>query len=138
MDPHPDPEVERRASKYRNPGGTSGGLGEFLLGLGLLIAGAYLFLSHVIVMGNIGGFLFGFGGFGLTLIPIFLGIGLLFFDGKSVWGWLLTGGGAIAIFVGVLAQMNIFFKPTSLFDTLLMIVLMAAGIGLIARSLRSH
>jgi uncharacterized protein len=33
--------------------------------------------------------------------------------------------------------MSIYFRPTSLFNTLVMLVLLVGGLGLIARSLRS-
>jgi hypothetical protein len=33
-------------------------------------------------------------------------------------------------------NLRIYFEPTSLFDTLVMLVLLAGGIGLVARSLR--
>jgi hypothetical protein len=127
----------RPPRNLRDVGGTTGGLAEFLIGLALLIAGGYLFLDNVIVTGSFWSF-FGFSAFGLTLIPIFIGIAFLFFNGKSLVGWLLTFGGAIVIFVGVLAQMHIFFRPTSLFNTLLMLTLIAGGVGLIAKALRPH
>jgi hypothetical protein len=138
MDQKPEPMADEiTPRRYRDVGGTTGGLGEFLLGLALLIAGGYLFLDNVIVTGSFWS-LFGMSAFGLTLIPIFIGIAILFFNGKSPVGWLLTAGGAIVIFVGVLAQMHIFFRPTSLFNTLLMLTLIAGGVGLIAKALRPH
>jgi hypothetical protein len=51
--------------------------------------------------------------------------GLLFFDGKSKLGWGLMLGGALIIFLGVLMNLRIYFAPTSLFNTLLMLVLLA-------------
>jgi len=45
-------------------------------------------------------------------------------------------GGALIIFVGILASLNIHFQQTSLFNTVLMLVLFVAGLGLIARSLK--
>lgn len=53
-------------------------------------------------------------------------------------GWLLTIAGALFIFAGVLANMHIYFRPTSLFNTLMMLILLVGGIGLIARSIRPH
>jgi hypothetical protein len=35
-------------------------------------------------------------------------------------------------------NLHIYFRPTSLFNTLMMLVLLFGGIGLIARALRSH
>ena len=65
-----------------------------------------------------------------------MGAGVLFYDGKSRLGWLLTAGGVLIVFLGILLNLRIYFEPTSLFDTLVMLVLLAGGIGLVARSLR--
>jgi len=66
-----------------------------------------------------------------------VGIGLLFFDGRSVAGWALTAIGSIIILAGIVANLRIYFRATSLFDTLVMLGLLAGGLGLIARSLRA-
>jgi hypothetical protein len=44
----------------------------------------------------------------------------------------------LIIFAGILVNMDIYFQRTSLFNTLIMLVLIAGGLGLIARSLRPH
>jgi len=121
----------------RGAGGTSGGIGTFLVGLGMAIAGGWLLTNQVTVTSGYW-HLWGYNGFGLSLIPLILGIGFLFFNGRSIIGWLLTFAGAIIIFVGILTNLDIYFRPTSLFNTLLMLVLFAGGIGLVARSLRAH
>ncbi len=123
-------------SEARGAGGTSGGIGLFLFGLGMAIAGAYLLAQQVTVTSNYW-HLWGYNAFGFSLIPLILGIGLLFFNGRSILGWLLTFGGAIIIFVGILTNLDVYFRPTSLFNTILMLILLAGGIGLVARSLRA-
>ena len=125
------------ASTARGPGGTPGGLGQFLLGLALVIAAGYLVLNQVTVTSGFWTF-YGYPAFGLSLIPLLIGIGVLFFNGRSPWGWLLTLGGGLIILVGVITHLQIFFQPTSLFNTLLMLGALAAGVGLVARSLRAH
>jgi hypothetical protein len=120
----------------RGAGGTPGGLGSFFTGLAMVIAGGYLLLARVTVTGSY----WDFGGrnaFGLSLIPLLAGIGLLFFSARSWLGWLLTGAGALIIVVGIIANLRIFLAPTSLFDTLMILGLIAGGIGLVARSLRA-
>jgi hypothetical protein len=79
-----------------------------------------------------------FGGhtFGLSLLPLVVGAGILFYDGRSPLGWILTAAGALIVFLGILLNLRIYFEPTSLFDTLVMLVLLAGGLGLLARSLR--
>jgi hypothetical protein len=119
----------------KGAGGTEGGLGQFFVGLAMVIAGGYLFLQRVSVSSGF----WDFGGrstFGLTLLPLLVGIGLLFFNGKSVIGRLLTGGGLLIIVVGIIANLRVYFGPASLYDTLIMLGLIAGGIGLVARALR--
>jgi hypothetical protein len=118
-------------------GGTSGGLGKFLLGFGMTCVGGYLLSNQVMVASGYWNF-YGGNTFGITLLPMLIGIGLLFFSGRSIVGWLLTAGGALFIFAGVIANLHIYFQPTSLFNTLVMLILMAGGLGLIARSLLPH
>ena len=75
--------------------------------------------------------------FGLSLVPFIAGIGFLFFNGRSVAGWLLTVAGLAIILAGVLMSLHIYFQPTSLFNTLMMLLLLFGGLGLIARSLKA-
>lgn len=119
----------------RGAGGTPGGLGGFLAGLAMVVAGGYLLLTKVTVTSGLWQF-WGYNAFGLSLVPLLIGIGLLFYDGRSLPGWLLTAAGALIIVVGIVANLQVYFRPTSLFDTLLILILLAGGLGLIARSLR--
>jgi hypothetical protein len=121
----------------RGAGGTPGGLGSFLAGFAMVVAGGYLLLTRVTVTSGLWQF-GGYNAFGLSLVPLLIGIGLLFFDGRSLVGWLLTGAGALIILAGIIANLQIYFRPTSLFDTLVILILLAGGLGLVARSLRPH
>jgi len=125
---------ERRLSDI---GGTPGGLGHFLMGFAMACLGGYLLSNQVMVAGSYWMF-HGSNAFGITLIPMLFGIGLLFWNGRSVLGWLLTVGGALFIVAGVLANLHIYFQPTSLFNTIVMFVLLVGGIGMIARALSPH
>jgi AspT/YidE/YbjL antiporter-like protein len=73
----------------------------------------------------------------VTLIPLLLGMWMVFFDGKSKLGWVLTTLGALVILLGIITNLNIYFRPTSLYNTLIILGLLAGGIGLIARSVRT-
>lgn len=108
----------------------------FFGGLALVVAGAYLLLMRVSVVSG-GWQFYGYSAFGMSLFPLLIGIGVLFYDGRSVIGWFLTAGGALIILVGIVANLHIYFQPTSLFDTLMMLGALAGGIGLVARSLRA-
>ena len=121
----------------KGAGGTEGGVAQFFVGLALAVAGAYLLTQRVTVTSGFWSF---FGGhtFGLSLLPLVVGAGVLFYDGGNRLGWVLTVIGVLIVFLGILLNLRIYFEPTSLFDTLLMLVLLAGGIGLIARSLRAQ
>jgi hypothetical protein len=51
---------------------------------------------------------------------------------------LLTAAGALFILAGVIANLHIYFRPASLFETIVMLTLLVGGLGLIARSMRAH
>jgi hypothetical protein len=123
--------------KMKGAGGTPGGVGEFLAGLAMAVAGGYLLTNQVTVTSGYWR-LWGYNAFGLSLLPLIIGIGILFFNGRSIAGWLLTMAGAVIIFIGILTNLEIYFRATSLFNTVLMLVLLAGGVGLVARSLRAH
>ena len=124
-------------SKFRGAGGTPGGIIEFFIGLGMAIAGAYLLTNQVTVNSGFWSFR-GYNTFGLSLLPLVFGIGILFFNGRSIIGWLLLFAGVIIIFACIIANLQIYFQPTSLFNTITMFVLLAGGIGLIARAVVAH
>jgi hypothetical protein len=86
-------------SRIRGAGGTPGGIGEFCLGLAMAIAGAYLITNRVMVGSGFWS-MWGYNMFGLSLVPLIIGIGILFFNGKSIIGWLLLGIGIVIIFTG--------------------------------------
>lgn len=127
----------RDDSDLRGAGGTPGGLGEFLVGLGMAAVGAYLLTNNVTVSSGYW-YLWGYNAFGLTLFPLMIGIGILFFNGRSGLGWAMVVLGTLIIFAGILANLDVYFRPTSLFNTVMMIGLLAGGIGLVARSIKSH
>ena len=123
------------SNKFEGSGGTSGGIGHFFLGLVLLVVGLYLFLSRVVVVSNLST-LFGFSSFGAVLLPLILGIALLFFNAKSIAGWVLTLGSFAVMVAGIIMNLTAFFLPTNLPITLLMLGLIGAGGGLMLRSFK--
>ncbi len=97
--------------------------------------GAYLLTQQVTVSTGswtIGGH----SAFGLSLVPFLIGIALIFFDGRSRAGLSLLAIGILIIAAGILMNLTIYFQPTSLFNTLMMLGLTAAGIGLALRAAR--
>ncbi len=122
--------------KWKNVGGTPGGLKHFVVGMIMVVVGGYLLLNQVIVHSGFWS-LFSFSNFGIALLPFLFGIGFLFFNGKSIIGWFLTIGGFLVILAGIITSLNIYFRPTSLFNTLIMLVMLVGGSALVFRSLQS-
>src|SRR5215471_10584247 len=131
-------------SRWAGAGGTPGGIGMFLLGFAMACAGGWLLTNQVTVSSQFfsSGIMvpvinYHMNSFGLSLVPFIIGIGFLFYNGKSLIGWLLTIAGLVIILVGILMSLHIYFQPTTLFNTLVMIVLLFGGLGLVLRSLKA-
>lgn len=124
-------------------GGTSGGTGQFFLGLILMCGGFYLLLNSVVVSASfgLGTRLFGAGGYGITggivLIPLAIGIAMIFHDAKSALGWLLSVGAFACLVFGVIASVNMSLRTMSAFELIGILALAFGGLGLFLRSLRS-
>jgi hypothetical protein len=129
--------MQSAAEKWQGAGGTPGGIGQFVVGAIMAIVGGYLLLNQVVVHSGFWSF-FGGRSFGITLIPFLFGIGFLFYNARSIPGWVLTVGGFLIIVTGIIANMQIFFMPTSLFSTLVMLILLIGGVVLIFRSLQAY
>jgi hypothetical protein len=123
------------ADRLNNVGGTPGGLGSFLMGFVMTCIGGYLVMNQVAVVGSYWSF-YGTSTFGITLLPLLFGIAMLFWNGRSVLGWILTAGGALFILAGIIANLHIYFQATSLFNTLVMLLMLAGGLSLIAKAVR--
>jgi hypothetical protein len=108
-----------------------------VIGFVMVCLGGYFLANQVSVVGSYWSF-YGASTFGITLVPMLLGAGILFWNGRNILGWFLTIAGALFILAGVIANMHIYFQSTSLFNTLVMLILLVGGIGLIARSLTPH
>jgi uncharacterized protein len=114
----------------------SGTLGQFVLGAMMAGIGGYMITTNVTVSTGFW-YIGGYNAFGTLLVTLVLGIGILFFNGKSVLGWLFSVGSALAMLIGIILNMQVYFQPTSLFTTVLMLTLLVGGLGMMARVLRS-
>ncbi len=124
-------------SNHRDLRPARGSFTQFLVGACAAGAAAYMLTSRISVSSGWGRF-WGYNSFGLALLPLLLGIGLLFFGGRAALAWTLIAVGSAIVAGGVLMNLAIYFRPTSLFDTLIMFGMLAAGIGLMARSLQAR
>ncbi len=130
----------------KGAGGTEGGLRDFFIGLTMMGVGFYMLLSKIVVSSS-----FGMGhrlyhmkgagmNFGLTtgmiFIPMIIGIGMIFYNAKSIWGWALSGISLAAMIFGVISSTTIRLQTMSSFDLIVILVLSFGGIGVFLRSLK--
>ncbi|GAB4395675.1 MAG: hypothetical protein OHK0053_05520 [Microscillaceae bacterium] len=122
-------------------GGNEGGMGRFFIGLIMFVTGTYLLLSAIHVNFNLGSRLY-YGGYGinsgLLLVPFMLGVGILFFNYRNIFGWLLTFGSLALLIVGVIVNTDFVLRRMDAFELILILVLMVGGLGLFLSSFRSY
>ncbi len=127
----------------RGAGGTSGGVGLFIIGLIMLCGGLYLLLNAMIVTSHFGfGMrLYSVGRYGVTsgmiLIPFMFGIGIIFYNSKNLIGWLLAIGSITALIFGVISSLHFTFRSMTAFDLITILVLTVGGLGIFLRSLKN-
>lgn len=119
----------------KNKGGNV--LLQFFIGFILFCVGVFMvFQCTTITMAwyswSIGGF-----GFpqGAVIIPLLIGIGLLFYNSKSIISWLVFILGIVFVLVTIIMSVRIHFNTTSLFNYILMFGSILAGTGLLLKSL---
>jgi len=131
----------------RGAGGTSGGLGHFFIGLVMMCGGFYLLLNAITVSSSfgMGSRLYGFSAMGgnmnitsgMIMLPFIFGIGLIFYNSKNIFGWILTLGSLTGLIFGVISSIRFSFKTMTSFDLIVILVLAFGGLGLFLRSLKT-
>ncbi|SCH22844.1 Uncharacterised protein [uncultured Clostridium sp.] len=116
--------------KRRNP------LAQFMIGMVMLAAGLYWFLSNVTVMTHFGFQLWNFRvGAGLIVVPFIAGIIWLFVNVDSFGAKLLMVLGIVVILASIIANIQFIFRATSLYVYLIMLILIFGGAALVGQVL---
>lgn len=111
---------------------------QFLAGLVMLIAGLFIFSQKVVVHSS---FMSGFsmGGIrmtsGLIIVPLIIGIVWMFATGASFASKVMTGVGVFLILVAIIASTSMHLTSMTLYDWVLILVLIFGGAGLLAKIL---
>ena len=129
----------------RGAGGTSGGAGQFLLGLVMMCGGFYMLFTAITVRSSFGMGMSlyrfsGGGGFsitsGMVMIPFILGVGIVFYNAKNPIGWVLSLGSLTALIFGVISSLHFHMRTMTAFELITILVLAIGGVGLFLRSLK--
>ena len=133
-----------------NRSNPTGNFLQFIIGGCLFGAGGFLLSNQVMVSSGIGlyrqggwsGGIQAFNlmtpGMGLLMIPLGLGVCLLFAETRTRLANLMIWASLAALLVGVLNSVHISFRPTTLWQLGTYIVMIAAGGGLMFRGLQDE
>lgn len=108
----------------------------FLAGIVMLAVGLFIFSQKVMVYSSMfSGFMLG--GFhlsgGLVILPFIMGIVWMFASGGSMGSKVLTALSVVFIIVSVILSTNIRLTAMTLYDWILILVLIFGGAGLLLR-----
>ena len=116
--------------RRRNP------LGQFVIGMVMLAAGLYWFMSNVTVSTYFGFHIWGYRlGAGLVVVPFIAGIIWLFLNVDSMGAKILTAVGVVIILAAVISNIRFIFRSTSLYVYLVMLILIFGGAALVGQVL---
>ena len=112
----------------------------FFIGVVLLGAGLYwLFNSVVVESFGLGAFHIGSTSFnipsGLVIVPLIIGVFWWVISPNSFFAKVITVFGVVIIVASIIASVQFRFKQKSLYEYIIMILMIVAGSGLLARVL---
>lgn len=112
---------------------------QFLAGLAMLVVGLFIFSQKVMVSSGFWGYGFRIGGFhmsnGLIMVPLIIGIVWMFATEGSFPSKVLTVIGVLLIIAAIIMTTTISLVHMTLYEWVLILVLIFGGAGLLARIL---
>lgn len=110
---------------------------QFFLGLLLFCVGVFLVFQNTTV--SMAWYTWSIGGMGLSqgivVIPLLIGIGLMFYNSKSIVSWIVFILGIVFVLITIIMSVRIRFNPISLLSYVFMFGAILAGAGLLLKSL---
>lgn len=112
---------------------------QFLAGLAMLVAGLFILSQKVMVYSGFFGYGWRIGGFhmgnGLVMVPFIIGIVWMFATGGSFLSRVFTAAGVFLIVAAIIMTTNISLVHMTLYEWIVILVLIFGGAGLLARVL---
>lgn len=114
-------------------------LGLFLGGLAMMVAGLFFFSQKVLVYSSFFSTGFAIRGFhmrsGMVIVPFIIGIVWLFVSPKNFAAKLFTGAAVLILIASVIMSTDFHLLTMTLFDWILLLVLIFGGLGMVLRVL---
>ena len=114
---------------------------KFFVGLLMLGGGLFMIFQNIEVSSSwgYGGYFFRIGGFGLPngliMLPIIIGIAMLFLMDRKIFGWVVLSIGIVVVLLSVMMTTHLRWRTTNAYVFIVMFGLVAAGGGLVLREL---
>lgn len=110
---------------------------QFVAGIVMLAVGLYIFSQKVIVFSGYGFFSFGSGRFssGLIIVPLIIGIVWMFITGANFASKVFTSLSVLLIIVSVIMSTHIHLSAMTLYEWILLLILIFGGAGLVGKVL---
>ena len=135
-----DKDLKKLLKETEGSSHSSGSLLQFLVGLILLGAGLFWIFQSVSVDTAYGyGWIFGRSGMGIpsgtVIIPLLIGILMLFLMDRKIYGWIVVAIGVVIILLSIIMSVRLHFRGGSLFNYIMMFSLTLVGGGLVLKNL---
>lgn len=134
-------EIDKNNRIINSDSGSHGknSLLEFFIGLLLLGGGLFWVFQSVRVTTAWGSYFIILGGWGVPngviIIPLLIGIIMLFMMKRKIFGWIVTSIGILAILLTIMNSVSFHFVSQSLFNYILMFGFIAVGAALVIKAL---
>ncbi len=126
-------DAEKKRSRNKND------LLMFFAGLLMFAGGVFMILQNIIVRTSWGTSFYHIGSWavpnGMIMLPVLIGIVMLFVMDKKIFGWIVFGLGILFILLTIIMSVQISWKTSNAYMFLVMFGLAAAGGGMLMRVL---
>lgn len=112
----------------------------FFIGLLMFGAGLFMVFQNAQVRSSWGeGFFYPLGTWripnGLIMLPLIIGIAMLFLMERKIYGWVVSSLGVVFILLSIILSVSVVWRTTSVYVFIIMFGLIAAGGGMMLKIL---
>ena len=106
-------------------------------GIALILFGLFLLLQHVKLTS---GYVSWWGvtpgsSIGFLMVPLLIGIGWIFYNSRSIWGWLTMVVSLAVIVFTVISGLRMYFVPLSMLNVIFMLIPLAVGVAYVIKGM---